>query len=94
MSALHTPVPHTLRCLLAEARRAGRPFPDAWPEAVTAALACAEQRVDRDEWRQALNGTRDAWQASYVNGTRDAWQASYELQPAPKPVLAAFQLAA
>ena len=57
ITAVSSP-PETLLRVLAEDRRQGVTFSDAWPRAVLAAA------LDR-EWREALNSTRDGWEGAY-----------------------------
>jgi hypothetical protein len=56
--------PEALRAHLHTARAAGAGFDDAWPDAVTAALAAADD--DRSAWLAALHGTRSAWERAYA----------------------------
>ena len=50
---------------LAEQRRRGVPFDDAWGRAQTLALE-GEHGPERQTWSAAFGGTRDAWAAVYA----------------------------
>lgn len=65
-----------LREQLADARRAGRTFDEAWPAALD----------------QALDGARDPDWPSALEATRGAWHAAYERRPAPRRERAALAL--
>ncbi len=52
----------TLSAALAESRRSGVAFPQAWPQALEAALSGADER---DQWTKALLATQSAWEAAY-----------------------------
>jgi hypothetical protein len=61
---------------LADARRAGQTFEDAWEPAVAAALCSVADPREHSAWVKALAATREAWQRSY------------ERRPCPRPELA------
>ena len=67
---------------LADARRQGESFADAWPDALTEALACVGSSSERREWRDVLAGMTSTWRA--------AW----ERRPASAPEHAVVALAA
>ena len=46
--------------ILRDARSAGSAFANAWPNAVASAVASLSD-TDREDWRAALDSTRDAW---------------------------------
>jgi hypothetical protein len=50
---------------LADARRRGEDFEEAFPLACEAALAAASSGKDRYDWTRALTATRDAWAGAY-----------------------------
>ena len=58
---------------LASARGAGCDFDTAWPNAVSRALACAPNKVEKSDWTVALQETRSAWEASYLRAPADRW---------------------
>jgi hypothetical protein len=55
----------TLLDQLADARRRGETFEEAWPDALDAALAAATSPWERGEWRDVLSGMAPTWRASY-----------------------------
>lgn len=58
--------PAVLRLRLADARRAGVGFDDAWAGALDAALdATGGARGERSAWREALSECADAWRAGF-----------------------------
>jgi hypothetical protein len=61
-----------MREQLAEARRSGVTWADAWPAALSVALAMPQSRV-RSEWQRVLLELRPAWMRAY---DRQAPQAS------------------
>jgi hypothetical protein len=71
-----------LTAQLADARRSGVTFEEAWPEAFSAALAVAPNRWERREWANVLGSMVDTW--------RSAW----ERRPAPSREVALQGLAA
>ena len=56
--------PVSLLDQLADARRAGVDFGDAWPGALKAALSGAHTS-ERDEWASVLSETAQAWAAAF-----------------------------
>jgi hypothetical protein len=56
---------------LADARRAGESFEDAWPLALAAALAVVPAKWERTEWRHVLGGMAETWRAAF-----ERWPAS------------------
>ena len=50
---------------LADARRAGESFEQAWPVALTAALASVPNNTERREWMQVLGGMVQTWLAAF-----------------------------
>jgi hypothetical protein len=56
---------HTLRAELDAARARGEPFSACWPAAVTVALAEVSGR-ERQEWRWALERTRETWERCFL----------------------------
>ena len=58
-----TPPPVKLREHLADARRAGASFDQAWPGALAAAVGAV--RWERAEWLEALTNTVKVWRAGW-----------------------------
>jgi hypothetical protein len=56
---------HTLRAELDSARTRGEPFAACWPRAVAVALAEVSER-ERQEWRWALERTRETWERCFL----------------------------
>jgi hypothetical protein len=54
-----------LRHQLADARRAGASFEEAWPVALDAALATAPNLVERRRWAVVLSETVGDWRTAY-----------------------------
>jgi hypothetical protein len=50
---------------LAAARRRGEHFEEAWPDALTEALACVGSSSERGEWRDVLAGMVETWRAAF-----------------------------
>ena len=50
---------------LADARRRGEHFAEAWPDALTEALACVGSSSERGEWRDVLAGMTSTWRAAW-----------------------------
>jgi hypothetical protein len=50
---------------LADTRRAGQTFEDAWPAALSTALRTVRLSYERDAWSQALAATRESWRAAF-----------------------------
>jgi hypothetical protein len=50
---------------LADARRVGQAFDDAWPGAVQNALATAQDAPSRREWTTVLGELTEAWRAAF-----------------------------
>jgi len=55
----------TLSKKLAEARRQGESFQDAWPVALEAALAGEPNRRQRGEWQMIFTDQVDVWRGAY-----------------------------
>lgn len=55
-----------LRHTLAEQRAQGVSFPEAWAQALPAALELTKGRNDRNQWKCALVSTRHAWRESFL----------------------------
>jgi hypothetical protein len=57
-----------LRDLLADDRRAGMTFDEAWPDCVEFVLSCVPPGPDEDlaSWRQVFKETRPAWAAAWM----------------------------
>jgi hypothetical protein len=60
--------PEVLREQLATARHGGGGFAEAWPAALAAAVNAVQW--EREEWRDILSGTVEAWRAAWER--RDA----------------------
>lgn len=63
-------IPGLLRELLADSRRVGMGFSEAWPDDVAFVLARIRARpggieAERESWRQVFEATRANWQAAY-----------------------------
>jgi hypothetical protein len=56
-----------LRQELAAARRRGKPFTTAWPEALDTALAAAQDERERRAWEEALIDTLPSWRRAYTD---------------------------
>jgi len=50
---------------LADARRAGRTFPEAWPDALAAGVAVAADPRERREWAKVLGEMVTTWRAAF-----------------------------
>ncbi len=50
---------------LADARRDGVPFAEAWPDALAAALASVQSNTERGEWASVLGGMVGVWRDAF-----------------------------
>lgn len=50
---------------LAAARRNGATFDDAWPAAITHAIAHSARSDDTTDWKAVLEATRSAWSSAW-----------------------------
>jgi len=50
---------------LADARRAGESFEEAWPPALAAALASVHTKAECREWSEALGGMVETWRRAF-----------------------------
>jgi hypothetical protein len=77
-----------LRGQLADARRRGVSFTDAWPDALRAALASAPNKCDRDQWSDVLNDVEmiATWRSAYTREPASAPEHAFVLLRDPERV--------